>query len=187
MPAGKAKENSEDTVACPVEGCDAEPLKRGLHMHVWQSDGHGHGKRGEVPDDLDLDGARKRRKERVSINYPDKVNLENVERLDTYTGEVFKGKRGLMIHLGQKAGQDNIPNKVTEMHDGEDFPIVRTDDDGNIVELIEPGSDDVPSAAPHLPWTDTIPKERVVNFIEEVENTTGAATAEKIREALLEE
>jgi len=34
-------ENEERTVICPVEGCDAEKLARGMHLHVLHSKGDG--------------------------------------------------------------------------------------------------------------------------------------------------
>jgi len=157
-------------------------------MHVLQTDGKGHGDRGTIPDDKKelLDSARKANEKNVVLDYPESQNLEDVERLDTYTGKIFQGKRGLMIHLGQKAGQNNIPEHVTDMHDAEEFPIVETDENGNIVNIIKPAQNDVPSATPYLPWTGSVPRSKIKNFIEEVKEGTGAVTADVIEERLLD-
>jgi hypothetical protein len=182
------QDESSVIVDCPVPECNSQPYARGVYMHIWQTDGEGHGERGFVPDYIDIESVEEVEQPASDkgTNYPDTVELENVKRLDTYTGGVYEGTRGIMIHLGQKAGQNNIPENITSMVDAEDFPIVETDDDGNIIKIIEPGSENVPSAAPFLYKTDTIPKKRVEKFVGELEESEfGTGFAEVVRRRLL--
>jgi hypothetical protein len=192
---GRTK-NSEKKVECPIEGCDTETLARGLYMHIYQTDDaeqEGHYPRFEVPDSIDEDEIKITGNEEVEMDFPDTVDLEDRKYLDTYTGKAYQGKRGLMIHLGQMAGQDNIPEDVTAKHDAEDFPIVEIDHDGNITEVVKWPSGNVPPIEPYLPWFDDehegyIEKSKVKNVIEEIEDTdTGVIAASKLKERLLDE
>jgi|APHM01.1.fsa_nt_gi hypothetical protein len=180
--------NSETTVQCPY--CDATALKRGIHSHVFQSDDAAHGERYEVPDDFDAMETEEVGEEEVRLNYPDQVDLGSSYYLDTYTGKAYDGRRGLMIHLSSMGGQDNIPEDVAERHEADDFPRVEIDDDGNITEVLSWGSNDVPPLEPYLPWFNDsergyIAKADVKELIEEVEDGTGAVTADILREKLL--
>lgn len=187
--------NEEETAVCPVEGCDKEALKRGMFMHIFQTDdpeGERHHPRYEMPPGINVADVKVSGSEEVEMNYPTEQEIGDVYYLDTYTGKAYKGKRGLMVHLGQKAGSDNIPEDVTERHDAEDFPIVDIDEDGNVTEVIRPPTDTVPAIEPYLPWYEDddlgyIEKQRIKEFIKEVEESpTGAASPDAIREALLE-
>lgn len=140
MPNSTKHTNDEMTVRCPVEGCEKELLSRGLHLHVRQSDGGGHGENGSVPDDVDLDKAQPVGEREVQMDYPHERETENVERLCPYCNQTWSGKEGVMIHLGQKAGRDNHPEDPKRIHDATDFDIVHVDDDGNVIETVDSGA-----------------------------------------------
>lgn len=181
----------EDEVECPV--CGDQVAKRGLFAHIFQSDdapGEDHGPRFEVPDHVDVDDVKVTGERDVQMDYPEVVDVGDQYYLDTYTGKAYQGQRGLMVHLGQMAGQNNIPEDVTERHSASDFPKVEIDDDGNITEVQSWPSNDVPPLEPYLPWFSDedhgyIAKHKIRDFVEEIEETTGAVTAEKIEERLL--
>jgi hypothetical protein len=187
--------NEEDTVICPIKGCNEEVLSRGLFMHIFHtndSDGEGHYPKGEIPPEIDKEEIKVTGQKEVEMDYPDEQDLEDALYLDTYTGKAYKGKRGLMIHLGQLAGRDNIPEDVTERHRVENFPVVEVDNDGNITEVLSFPSGDVPSIEPYLPWYDDpdkgyIAKKEVKELVEEVrESSTGTISANKVEEKLLD-
>jgi hypothetical protein len=180
--------NKEATVECPE--CGESIIKRGLFAHVFQSSDEAHGERFTVPDDFDVEEAEEIGEEDVELDYPEQIDLDEQYYLDTYTGKAYEGARGLMVHLGQMAGQNNIPEDVAERHEARDFPEVEIDDDGNITEVISWQSDDVPPLESYLPWfTDEergfVSKQEIKEFAEKLEDTTGAASAETIREELL--
>lgn len=184
--------NEEDTAECPV--CAKEVPKRGLFMHIFQSDdpdGKDHYPRFEVPPNIDIEDVKVTGKTEVGMQYPDKQNLEEVYYLDTYTGKAYEGKRGLMVHLGQQAGKNNIPDDVTDRHDADDFPIVDIDKDGNVTEIIKEAQGDVPPIEPYVPWyTDDeegyVQRKKIRTFVDNLKNSqTGAASAEAIEKALL--
>jgi hypothetical protein len=135
--AKKNHKNDEKTVLCPVEGCDSEVLSRGLHLHVRRSSGNGHGKQDEIPEDIDLDKAEEVGSKEVEMEYPEKRDSEQVARLCPYCERPFRGKHGVMIHLGQVAGRKNHPKDAPERHEPDDFSIVHVDDNENVIELVE--------------------------------------------------
>ena len=130
--------NQEKTVKCPA--CEDEVLARGLHLHVLRSSDDEHGEQGTVPDELDLDNPERVGKESVTMDYPTEREGEEVARLCPYCRQTFTGKHGVMIHLGQMAGRKNHPTAPTEKHDPTDFPVVSVDDDGNVLEVVEEGT-----------------------------------------------
>jgi hypothetical protein len=110
-------ENDERKVNCPVEGCDATPLARGINLHVRQSSGGGHGPQGTVPDaitfeDLDAVGA-----ESVTMDYPTKRDTDGTDRRCPWCGKLFAGTKGVRIHLGQVAGSNTHPADAPEQYD----------------------------------------------------------------------
>jgi len=186
--------NSEEMVQCPVKGCDKEVVARGLYMHIFQSDdpeGEAHYPRYEEPPYLDMEDLKVTGETTVEMDFPEDVDLEDKMYLDTYTGKAYKGRRGLMIHLGQSAGEHNIPSDVTDRHEPDDFPIVDVDDDGNITEVHRYSRGDVPPIAPYLPWYDDkdegyVQKAHIREFVEDIKDSrTGAASPEMIEEELL--
>ena len=133
----KKHKNKEKTVKCPVEGCEKEVLSRGLHLHVSRSSGDGHGEQGEVPDNVDLDKAEKVGSREVEMEYPEERDSEQVARLCPYCERPYRGKHGVMIHLGQVAGRKNHPEDAPKQHEPDDFAIVHVDDNENVVEVVE--------------------------------------------------
>jgi hypothetical protein len=186
--------NLEDEVRCPIDGCDSTAVARGLHIHVYQTDdpeGSGHYPRGEVPPDFDPKAVEVEGQKEVEMDFPQRLNMQETEYLCTFCGSSFQGRRGLFIHLGQSAGKNNIPENVTDRFEPDDFPIVETDDDGNIEEVVKWGDSAVPPLEPYLPWVmdyerGYVDRERVVDFVDKIKNSpTGAASAEAIEDALL--
>lgn len=185
--------NEEDTVICPIEGCEQEVTSRGLYMHIYHTNddpGEGHYPKYELPPDIDEEEIKPSGTREVAVDYPETQDLGDTTYFDTYTGKCYEGKRGLMVHLGQLAGRGNIPEDITDRHDADDFPIVEADDDGKILEVLKPAEGDVPSIEPYLPGYSRedgyIPKRKVKQFVEDLRNGSGAATADQIEETLLE-
>ena len=74
------------------------------------------------------------------MDYPEKRDSEKVARLCPYCERPFRGKHGVMIHLGQVAGRKNHPEDAAEKHDPEDFDIVHVDENENVIEVVEEGT-----------------------------------------------
>lgn len=129
--------NRETTVTCPVEGCESENLSRGIFLHVRQSKGSGHGPQGEIPDTIDLDNLETTGSREVSMDYPDTRQTEQVGRRCPYCEDVFRGKQGVMIHLGRAAGNGPHPENPKEEIDAENLAVVHVDEDGEVVEEVE--------------------------------------------------
>lgn len=139
-PQGSKHSNEERTVLCPVDDCDEELLARGAHLHVMRSVGDGHGKQGDIPDHLDFDNLETVGTQEVEMDYPEERDQESdVVRLCPYCEQPFKGAHGVMIHLGQTAGRKNHPEDASDKHELDDFPIVKLDEDENIVEYVDRG------------------------------------------------
>lgn len=132
----KTHKNNEKTVACPVENCDKETLARGLHLHILRSSGNGHGEQNEIPNYIDLEEAKTVGTEEVSMDYPESREGEGVERLCPYCERPYRGKHGVMIHLGQMAGRKDHPEDGHKEIDPDDLPIVQTDEDENVIEIV---------------------------------------------------
>lgn len=145
--------NDETTVKCPAEGCDAEVLSRGLHLHVMRSAGDGHGPHMDVPPELDLENTDVVGTQEVTMEYPDERESEQVKRLCPYCRRPFRGKHGVMIHLGQMEGRKNHPENPKERHDPDDFAIVHVDEHDNVIETVEE-STTMPSTERRVEGTD---------------------------------
>jgi hypothetical protein len=102
-----------------------------------RSSGDGHGSQNELPPDLDLDKAKEVGSREVEMEYPEERESEQVARLCPYCERPFRGKHGVMIHLGQTAGRKNHPENPRELHEPDDFAIVHVDEDGNVTEKVE--------------------------------------------------
>jgi hypothetical protein len=133
----KKHKNDEKKVRCPVDDCDKEVLSRALHLHVMRSSGGGHGPHKDIPDHIDLDDAEEVGTQEVEMDYPERRNPEQVARLCPYCERPYRGKHGVMIHLGQLEGRKNHPENPKEKHDPDDFAIVEVDDDENVIEVVE--------------------------------------------------
>jgi len=136
--------NDERTVECPVEGCEATPLARGVHLHIMRSAGDGHGPHGDVPDGIDLDNLKTAGSRNVDMEYPEERDVESVARMCPYCERPFRGKHGVMIHLGQLAGRKNHPEDAADRHELDDFPVVHVDENGNVTEVVK-GRAEMPS------------------------------------------
>lgn len=173
--------NDERTVHCPVEGCDETPLARGVHLHVRQSVGDGHGPRGSVPKDIDFSNLTTAGERSVEMDYPESREEEETVRLCPYCRRPFKGKRGVLIHLGQMTERDTHPDDPTDV-DPSDFPVAEVDREGFIHEVTESGIPLPPSERRHNGQTFT---ERVEEYIEELEAEGRTEEVERVREMLL--
>lgn len=129
--------NPERTVNCPVPGCNAEKLARGIHLHVRQSKGDGHGPQGEIPDEISLKNLETVGSKKVSMDYPETRETEQVGRRCPYCKEVFRGKHGVMIHLGRSTGKGPHPENAKGQVHAEDLTIVHIDENGSIIETVE--------------------------------------------------
>lgn len=126
----------EPVVRCPVEGCTAEHVSRGLHLHVLRSVGSGHGEQGDIPPGVSLDDAEVVGQQEVKVDYPEERKSEAAARLCPYCERPFKGKNGVLIHLGLVAGRKDHPANAAEIHDPTDFPVVEVDEDENVVAVV---------------------------------------------------
>jgi len=151
-------------VKCPVEDCDAEVLARGINLHVRQSSGGGHGPQGEAPDQLTFDDLKTVGSDTVEMDYPEERDHEQVARFCPYCSEVFTGKQGVRIHLGQVEGRKNHPRNANERHAPEDFPQVAVDDEGNVVGVLRGWKE----RDRDLPGGPRIPATKVYEYVAEL-------------------
>ena len=179
--------NQENVVQCPVSGCSHEGLSRGMHLHVRQSSGNGHGPHGDIPDSLDMGNLEVVGQREVQMEYPEDREVDNTARACPFCGNAFQGYRGLKIHLGQKQGQGVHPKNAAEKIQKEDAPIVEVDDDMNVKDIID-AREMMPSMRDRLlgqESKDTIPVSKVEQFIEKLEAEDRADVANQAREFLL--
>jgi uncharacterized C2H2 Zn-finger protein len=134
--------DGERVVRCPVEGCHAEKLARGMHLHILRSSDAAHGEQGEIPAGVTLDNLEEVGRESVDIDYPESRASESVARMCPYCSSPFKGKGGVMRHLGLVEGRKDHPPNANALHEPEDFVKVRLDKDDNVVGVVESVSDD---------------------------------------------
>ena len=174
--------NAEKVVKCPVDGCEAEKLSRGMHLHVLRSAGNGHGPQGDVPEHLDCENLEEVGTQEVEVNYPEERKTESVARLCPYCETPFKGKNGVLIHLGQVEGRKNHPTNASEVHEPGDFPVVELDEGENVVAVVEGR---IPSSMGNWPYEEGIPVERVYRLIAELLAEGHSDTAARVRSLLL--
>ena len=176
--------NDESVVKCPVEGCAYEGVSRGIHLHVMQSSGDGHGENGDVPPQLDFDDLEVVGEKKVSMNYPDQQNIEDAARLCPFCGRAFNGIRGIKIHVGQKAGQGVHPDDATDITK-EDCPIAHVDDDMNVIELVEENAI-MPSTKRRIESDiDSVSVDRVHEFIDSLRKDGEHEIADRAESELL--
>jgi len=172
--------NDERTVRCPVEGCDATPLARGVNLHINRSSGDGHGPRGEVPDHISLDNLETVGEREVEMDYPEERDTDNAARLCPYCSVTFAGVHGLMIHLGQTAGRKNHPANPKDRHEPRDFPRVKVDAEGNVQQVAGPQVDTADSRE-----SSTVPLARVFRLIADLIADGQTQTANRVRRSLI--
>ena len=173
--------NDERTVRCPVEGCDATPLARGINLHLNRTSGDGHGPRGDVPDHISTENLETVGERKVEMDYPDERETENHARLCPYCNQTFAGEQGLMIHLGQTAGRKNHPMNPKDRHEPRDFPRVNVDAKENIQSAVD---------TPDVEQTENtekgaIPTARVFRLIAELVAEGETRMASRVRQALI--
>jgi hypothetical protein len=172
--------NDERTVKCPVEGCDATPLARGINLHIRRSSGGGHGPQGEIPDGVSLDNLETVGAREVEMDYPDERESEQVARLCPYCERPFRGSNGVLIHLGQVGGRKNHPENAGEKHTADEFPRVEVDEQGNVTAVAdERGNHDVTTEKGE------IPRQRVYRLIADLVAEGDTEQAHRIRKELL--
>jgi len=173
--------NDERTVRCPVEGCEATPLARGINLHIMRSSGDGHGPQGEVPDSLSLENLETVGKREVEMDYPDERDNEKHARLCPYCSQTFVGVQGLMIHLSQTAGRKNHPANPKSRHEPSDFPRVEVDAEGNVQQVADRRED----STDNRDNAGAVPTARVFHLIADLIADGETRTAHRIRRALL--
>ena len=172
--------NDERTVRCPVEGCDATPLARGINLHLRRSSGGGHGPRGEVPDHISTDNLETVGAESVEMDYPEERDTENRARLCPYCNQTFAGEQGIMIHLGQTAGRKNHPANPKDRHEPSDFPRVEVDAKGTIQRVVDT-AETTPGDASE---TEAASRERIFRLIADLVAEGEMRAAQRVRRAL---
>lgn len=182
----ESHKNDEKAVECPVEGCKDEVLARGLHLHVRQSGSGNHGTSGEVPDDVDLEAAKEAGTQEVEMDYPESRDSEKVARLCPYCERPFRGKHGVMIHLGQIKGRKDHPEDGPDRHEPEDFDIVEVDNKGNIEKVIEQGDEEsLPTTEQRKESESEQSVERINKHIEDLRERGLEEEAERAEKMLL--
>jgi hypothetical protein len=168
--------NDERTVRCPVEGCDATPLARGVNLHILRSSGEGHGPNGEVPDHISTEDLETVGNREVEMDYPAERDTEGTARLCPYCTQPFAGKNGVLIHLGAVAGRLNHPEDAAEKHAETDFPKVNVDEQGNITSVLGDTPDTGKGA---------VSQEQVYHLIAEFMANGDTQAAQRVRRKLL--
>jgi hypothetical protein len=175
------RNNEERTVRCPVDGCDATPLARGINLHLMRSSGGGHGPQGEVPDHISTDELETVGAESVEMDYPEERDTENVARLCPYCSTPYKGTNGVLIHLGQVAGRKNHPEDAVQQHAETDFPVVEVDERENIISVAD---DSIDTETPDID-KGAVSKQRVYHLIADFMAHGDTQAASRVRRQLL--
>ncbi|UBF22220.1 hypothetical protein HRTV-2_gp72 [Halorubrum virus HRTV-2] len=137
--------NSERVVRCPAtypdgSQCEKEVLSRALHLHVLRKSDEAHGESGDIPPNLDVEHAEVVGEKEVEVDYPEEREQEEVARQCPYCQQVFRGKQGLEIHFGQVVGRMNHPKDRDEFPEATECPIVRVDDNKNVIDVVQEGA-----------------------------------------------
>ena len=70
------------------------------------------------------------------MDYPETRQTEQVGRQCPFCKKLFRGKQGVMIHLGRVAGDGSHPQNPKEDIESEKLAIVHLNEDGNVVEEV---------------------------------------------------
>jgi hypothetical protein len=141
-----------------------------------------------MPDGINLDDAETVGDREVEMSYPEEREAESVARLCPYCERPFRGKQGVMIHLGQMAGRKDHPDNGSEIHDPGDFAVVEVDENQNVVNIVkEPTL--MPSTERRLEDDDgpTIDREQVKAHIQELRDQGLDEQADQAEKMLLGE
>lgn len=173
----------EPVVKCPAEGCDHTGVSRGMHLHVRQSSGKGHGPHGDIPESIDMSDLEVVGTKDVEVNYPENRSQDKTARVCPWCERPFNGFQGLMIHLGQNVGKDEVhPDEVPEDATKDDFPVGRVDNNRNVLEILDEGTL-MPSTKRRR--RGVVDRAKVVDFIESLEEDGYDDIAEKAEMELL--
>lgn len=110
--------------------CGESYTNQGLHSHIRQSKGDGHGAYGEVPDSFNPEEVKPVKN---PPNY--KMRRSNSEKATTHIylcnwcNELCKGERGYKIHLGMIKGSPLHPDDASI--EDEQYKLIPSDDDWN--------------------------------------------------------
>lgn len=182
MTENDSSPNEERVVRCPAEGCDAEVLARGLHLHVMRKDDNAHGPSGDVPDGLDAAHAETVGSRPVDVDYPDDRESEKVMRQCLYCRNVYRGKQGIAIHFGQVVGRKNHPKERDAFVDPEDCAVVTVDENENVLSVID---EEDPAHSDADSDEGGVSMKRVSRYIAELEAGGKAEEAARARDRLL--
>lgn len=118
------------------------------------------------------------------MDYPDKREDDETVRLCPYCGRAYQGFRGVKIHVGQKVGQGVHPDDATNI-EIEDCPIAHVDEDMNVIEVVDAGSMMPSTKARIMDDVESVEKDKVLKFIEEMEAAGNSEAADRAEELLL--
>lgn len=154
-----------------------------------RSSGDGHGSQNELPPNLNLDKAEEVESREVEMDYPKERESEQVARLCPYCERPYRGKHGVVIHLGQTAGRENHPENPKELHEPDDFAIVHVDENENVVEKVEEETS-MPSTKRRQEreagdGPDSLEPEKVKEYIEDLREQGLEEEAERAEKMLL--
>lgn len=115
--------SGERTVLCPIEGCNREVLARGVNLHVRQSSDDLHGPQGEVPEGVGLEELETVGEESVQVDYPQDRKKDTNHVLCPFCYGIYKGKRGINIHLSHNSGKGQHPDDAAEQYELEEISL----------------------------------------------------------------
>jgi len=108
---------------------------------------------------------------------------ETVARLCPYCAEVFAGKEGVRIHLGQVDGRKNHPRNANARHEPEDFPRVSVDEEHNVVAVL---NDPLAEEGEELSSNQCVPVTRVYRYVASLLADDSYKQAEQARRYFLD-
>ena len=124
MTDNKSKQEKD----CPY--CGKSYSSQGIHTHVQQSKGNGHGPHGEVPEDFDVDSLKpSNKKPRGGVTHSRAETSTRHLYLCNWCNELCKGERGYKIHLG-KSRDDPLHPEDASIED-EQYTLIPADDEWN--------------------------------------------------------
>lgn len=141
MTQTKSHTNKETVRKCPY--CEEEVLSRGLHAHVFNTEGSGHGPRDSTPDNFEVKDAEIVGTRSVTMVNPTEYNVEHRRYVCDYCNNSFRGKLGMKIHLGRKAGKDEVHPEDADERDPESFESYPATESGEILVETEEEAEDL--------------------------------------------
>lgn len=186
-------DGGEKVVKCPVPNCEAEKLRRSIHLHIRQSSGGGHGEHGDTPDtykDMDTSELEVVGVKNVNFNYPDERDeQDDTVRLCPYCGQSFDGYRSLAIHVGQAANkpeEEKHPEDASDKLEPENAPIAQVDAKNDVIEIVKEGNLMPSTKHRILSESEGVSPERIQDFIDELKEEGHLKFARRVENKLLE-